>query len=94
MTREVVVQKLLADLTVSISELKKSIGTLVEDPEAVPMAVLNHNRVMAYLVPAAWYEDLIEEREELRRKVALMEEATNEGSETEVCSQSLSEAPE
>ncbi|QFZ92513.2 type II toxin-antitoxin system Phd/YefM family antitoxin [Synechococcus elongatus] len=50
----------LADLSVSISELKKSPSALLAQANGSPIAVLNHNKPAAYLVPAETYEALIE----------------------------------
>lgn len=46
--------------TASISELKKSPGRVLEAAGGEPVAILNHNRPTAYLLPAKAYEDLME----------------------------------
>ena len=59
-------RQILADLSVSISELKKTPSALVAEAAGSPIAVLNHNTPVAYLVPAATYEalmDLLEDHE-------------------------------
>ena len=48
-------QKLLANRSVSITELKRSPSAIIEQAGDVAVAVLNHNRPAAYLVPAAMY---------------------------------------
>jgi antitoxin StbD len=56
----------LADFSVSISELKKNPSALITQASGSPIAVLNHNKPAAYLIPAETYEalmDLIEDYE-------------------------------
>lgn len=68
--------QVLADYSVSISELKKNPSALLAQSNGAPIAVLNHNKPAAYLVPAETYAvlmDLIEDIElakvvEARRK--------------------------
>lgn len=59
-------RQVLADFSVSISELKKNPSALLAQASGSPIAVLNHNKPAAYLVPAETYEalmDMIEDRE-------------------------------
>jgi len=59
-------RQVLADLSVSISELKKNPSSLLLQASGSPIAVLNHNKPAAYLVPAETYEalmDMIEDYE-------------------------------
>ena len=51
---------ILADLSASISELKKNPSALLQQAEGSPITILNHNKPTAYLVPAETYETLIE----------------------------------
>ena len=53
-------QRLEASVAVSVSDLKKSPSGVMEDAAGETVAVLNHNRVMAYMVPAATYEAMME----------------------------------
>lgn len=53
-------QTILAERVISVSELKKNPSAVMENQDAMPIAVLNHNRVMAYIVPAKRYEELLE----------------------------------
>lgn len=58
--------QVLADFSVSISELKKNPSALLSQASGSPIAVLNHNKPAAYLVPADTYEalmDMIEDYE-------------------------------
>ena len=57
---------LLSPFTASVSELKKSPRQLLQDSNGEAIAILNHNKPTAYLVPAEKYErmlDLIEDIE-------------------------------
>ncbi|MBD2859517.1 type II toxin-antitoxin system prevent-host-death family antitoxin [Spongiibacter sp. KMU-158] len=63
-------RQVLADYTVSISELKKNPSALLVQASGSPIAVLNHNKPAAYLVPADTYEvmmDLMEHVELAKR---------------------------
>ncbi len=53
-------QQVLADFSVSISELKKNPSALLAQASGSPIAVLNHNKPAAYLVPAQTYEALMD----------------------------------
>ena len=53
-------QRLAAQIAVSVSDLKKSPRSVLDGSGGQPVAVLNHNRVMAYMVPAATYEALLD----------------------------------
>jgi antitoxin StbD len=52
--------QVLADFSVSISELKKNPSALLSRASGSPIAVLNHNKPAAYLVPAETYEALMD----------------------------------
>ncbi len=51
--------------TVSVSELKRSFADVLKQADDGPVAVLNHNRPEAYLLPAAHYERLLAYIEDL-----------------------------
>ena len=53
-------RQVLADFSVSISELKKNPSSLLAQASGSPIAVLNHNKPAAYLVPADTYEAMME----------------------------------
>ena len=53
-------EKVLASRLVSISELKKNPWALIGQSEGEPIAILNHNKPTAYLIPADTYEELLE----------------------------------
>lgn len=52
--------QILSDYSVSISELKKNPSSLIEQSHGSAIAVLNHNKPTAYLVPADTYENMME----------------------------------
>ncbi|WP_375592168.1 type II toxin-antitoxin system Phd/YefM family antitoxin [Chitiniphilus eburneus] len=70
-------QLVMADLAVSISELKRSPSAVLKESNGRPVAVLNHNRPEAYLVPAAVYERMVEMLEDLE-DAKLVRERRNE----------------
>ena len=53
-------RQVLADCSASISELKKNPTALLAESDGAPIAILNHNKPSAYLVPAETYEWLME----------------------------------
>ena len=57
-------ESVLANCSVSISELKKNPSALIEQSCGEPIAILNHNKPTAYLIPAATYEALMEKIED------------------------------
>lgn len=57
-------ESVLANCSVSISELKKNPSALIEQSGGEPIAILNHNKPTAYLIPAATYEALMEKIED------------------------------
>lgn len=50
---------ILASMSVSVTELKRNYANILRQAEDSPVAVLNHNRPEAYLVPASHYERLL-----------------------------------
>jgi len=59
------VHTVLAEVTTSISELKKNPMAVVEQGEGFPVAVLNRNQPAFYCVPAAAYEALMDKLEDM-----------------------------
>jgi len=53
-------RQILADFSVSISELKKNPSSLLAEASGSPIAILNHNKPAAYLIPADTYEAIME----------------------------------
>ena len=73
-------QRLEASVAVSVSDLKKSPSAVMEDAAGETVAILNHNRVMAYMVPAAAYEAMVERLDDQ----ALIETIRSRADETPV----------
>ncbi|MHC8322972.1 type II toxin-antitoxin system Phd/YefM family antitoxin [Pseudomonas sp. GB2N2] len=65
-------EQLLASRSVSITELKRSPSTVIEQAGSEPVAVLNHNRPAAYLLPQATYQRLLDRLQaaEIREAIA------------------------
>lgn len=59
------VQSILADVAVSVSELKKNPSAVLSGAHGQPVAVLNHNRVIGYMVPAHLFEIMMDRLDDL-----------------------------
>lgn len=57
-------RQVLAQCSASISELKKNPTALLNEANGAAVAILNHNKPTAYLVPAETYEWLMERLED------------------------------
>ena len=53
-------KQVLADCSVSVSELKKNPTTLLNEADGQVIAILDHNKPTVYLVPAETYESLMD----------------------------------
>ena len=53
-------QRVEASIAVSISELKNNPAAILDGADGESVAVLDDNRVIAYLVPAEAYEAMVE----------------------------------
>lgn len=58
-------QRVEATLSVSISDLRKSPSAVMEAAQGETVAILNHNRIMAYMVPAETYEAILDRLDDL-----------------------------
>jgi len=56
---------LLAKSSVSITDLKKNHSAIIREAEGAPVAILNHNRPSAYIVPADTFEAMLEKLDDL-----------------------------
>jgi antitoxin StbD len=56
---------LMAKSSVSITDLKKNPSAIIAEAEGAPVAILNHNRPSAYLVPADTFEAMLEKLDDL-----------------------------
>ena len=55
---------ILSTFTASVSELKKNPSQLLQTSGGEPIAILNHNKPTAYLIPAASYKELLDRVED------------------------------
>ena len=62
---------ILADISAGISELKKNPMAILEQGEGAPIAILNRNEPVFYMVPAAAYEALLDKLEDLELAVTV-----------------------
>lgn len=53
-------QRVEAEVAISVSDLKKNPTAVVDGAQGGAVAILNHNRVMAYMVPADTYEAMMD----------------------------------
>lgn len=58
-------QRIEANITVSVSDLKKSPTGVMDQADGETIAVLNHNKVIAYMVPADAYEAMMEKLDDV-----------------------------
>lgn len=58
-------ESILADMSISITELKRNPSAVIEAADGESIAVLVHNRPSAYLVPAGTYKRLLDRLEDL-----------------------------
>ena len=54
----------LSPFSASVSELKKNPSGLLQQSDGEPVAILNHNRPTAYLIPASTYVEMLERLED------------------------------
>jgi antitoxin StbD len=58
-------EQIFSSYSASISELKKNPSALISDSNGLPIAVLNHNKPTAYLIPAETYEKMLDKIDDL-----------------------------
>jgi len=66
-------ETVFASCSASISELKKNPSSLIEKSGGEPIAILNHNKPTAYLIPAATYEMFLEKIEDYQLGLVVKE---------------------
>ena len=66
---------ILAHMSVSVTELKRNYADILRQADDNPVAVLNHNRPEAYLVPASHYERLMAYLEDMEDAKLVRERA-------------------
>ncbi|MEG3087097.1 type II toxin-antitoxin system Phd/YefM family antitoxin [Sphingomonas sp. PB4P5] len=59
------IDPILADAGVSITDLKRNPSAVIEAAGGFPVAVLNRNTPAAYLVPAKAWEELMDRLEDM-----------------------------
>lgn len=64
-----------SNITVSVTELKRNFVNVIKQADESPVAILNHNRPEAYLLPAAHYERLLAYVEDLEDMKSMQERA-------------------
>lgn len=65
-----------ADLTVSVTELKRNFADVLAIAKDAPVAVLNHNKPEAYLLSAKHYESILNALEDMEDKRIVEERGT------------------
>lgn len=64
---------LYTNKTASVTELKRNFADIIKQAEDCPVAILNHNRPAAYLLPEAHYERLMDYIEDLEDQKLVQE---------------------
>ncbi|MCD4675402.1 MAG: type II toxin-antitoxin system prevent-host-death family antitoxin [Desulfobacula sp.] len=77
-------ESVLAECSASISELKKNPSALIEQSDGEPIAILNHNRPTAYLIPAETYEAILEKIEDYQLGLIIKERQNEKISAVEI----------
>lgn len=58
-------QRIESDVVVSVSDLKRNFAQILKTSKDKAIAILNHNRVTAYMVPSTTYEALMDRLDDL-----------------------------
>ena len=74
-------KQIYANYTASITELKQSPSRLLEKAGNEPIAILNHNKPSAYLVPTELYEKMMELLDDLEFSKEVKERLNNDENE-------------
>jgi antitoxin StbD len=69
-------EAILANRSVSVTELKRSFSEIINQADDGAIAVLNHNKPEAYLLPARMFERLMAHLEDLE-DAKLVQERSN-----------------
>jgi antitoxin StbD len=77
-------ESVLAECSASISELKKNPSALIEQSDGEPIAILNHNKPTAYLIPAETYEAILEKIEDYQLGLIIKERQNEKISAVEI----------
>ncbi|MEQ1536637.1 MAG: type II toxin-antitoxin system Phd/YefM family antitoxin [Burkholderiaceae bacterium] len=68
-------EAILANRSVSVTELKRSFSEIISQADDGAIAVLNHNKPEAYLLPARMFERLMAHLEDLEDAKLVQERA-------------------
>ncbi len=79
-----IMEFVLAECSASISELKKNPSALIEQSDGEPIAILNHNKPTAYLIPAETYEAILEKIEDYQLGLIVKERQNEKISAVEI----------
>lgn len=71
--------RILATMSISVSELKKNPMTAVGSGDGLPIAVLNHNTPAFYCVPADAYELLMDRIDDLELAATVADRQGEQG---------------
>ena len=77
-------KSILATCSASISELKKNPSALLLESEGSPIAILNHNKPTAYLIPAETYETMLDKLDDYELGLIINERVQEKESAIEV----------
>lgn len=77
-------QRVEAILSASISDLRKSPSSIMEAAHGEPVAILNHNKVMAYMVPADIYEAMLDRLDDLELVKVAKARANEKGVQVDI----------
>jgi antitoxin StbD len=69
-------EAILANRSVSVTELKRNFADIISQADDGAIAVLNHNKPEAYLLPARMFERLMAHLEDLE-DIKLVQERAN-----------------
>jgi antitoxin StbD len=78
------IDAILADASISISELKKNPSAAIEAAGAFPIAILNRNTPSAYLVPAAAWEALMDRLDDIELAEIVRQRSDEKGVEVRI----------
>jgi len=87
-----IMNTLLSTLSASVSELKKNPSQLIDQANGEAIAILNHNKPTAYLVPASRYEEIMEAIDDQHLAKLIKQRAKEKNKAIEVCQKSLKKA--
>ncbi len=77
-------EAVLANCSASISELKKNPSALIDASDGEPIAILNHNKPTAYLIPANTYQQILDRLEDYELGLIVKEREHEKGQAIEI----------